>query len=386
MEALLLGIIVVLLSAVLASRYLFRRFRSRNFFYYQVLSILIVATLAVLFRRSFSPELSAEVRPFILLAMGWLGLYSGLFIGLQEFRRFRFSTWIYSISDTLLVFSLYFFMSFSFLYMLTSSSYHAGIGSAVLALGAIEISPLAVSTLRHLQLKDSSFGVFLQSLAGMSGIMTILLMGLLAPMTHAQNLLQFGGSLLLQISMSIVLGLVAVFAIHDLKHSRDFIIWIIGILMIGSGLAMAFSFNAIFVNMIIGMTVSTFSMRRDTAKKLLEPLEKPVFLFLLLFAGLNMQVNGWFILFATVMILFRLMMKYFSFKYFYGTATATAPAVRELAPAIIPFGNLSFTVGIYLLMVVPGEFSSWILGALFAQYIFGFSIAGFAVRNKEQGS
>ncbi|MCK5519929.1 MAG: hypothetical protein KAI81_02350, partial [Candidatus Marinimicrobia bacterium] len=81
---------------------------------------------------------------------------------------------------------------------------------------------------------------------------------------------------------------------------------------------------------------------------------------------------------------FRFFIKIFSFRTFYGTGMVNAPGVKTLAPAVVPFGNLSFTIGIYLLILFPSEFSQTVLGALFFQYIFSFTIASFAVRGGQQ--
>ncbi len=386
MDRKLLLLIVVMLVAVMASRYVFKRIRSRNFFYYQVLSILLVAGLALCINGRVSGELLSQTSPLMLLGMGWLGLYAGLFIGLQEIRKFNILVWKYAARDNLTVFAAYYLLSLPLLLHFHGNHWESYAAAAVLSLSALEVSPLAVSTLRNLNRGASSFGILLQSLSGMSGIFTIVFLGLASPLFFTGSLLVFSGEFLLQLIISIGMGLVAVYAVHDLRHSRDFLVWILAILLMTSGLATAFHYNAIFMNMITGMIISTFSPRRDAARKLLEPLEKPVFLLLLFFAGVSLRINWLFIGLAVVLMGIRMVLRIRIFRQFYGVHTANSPAVRTLAPAIIPFGNLSFTIGIYLVMLYPSQFSEMVLGALFFQYILSYTLASLVIRGGGQGT
>ncbi|MCK5682860.1 cation:proton antiporter, partial [bacterium] len=318
--------------------------------------------------------------PFIFLSFGWLGLYSGLFIGFQDIQRFNLRVWNYAIADSLIIFFSYFLVSGSVLWFYHDNLFESLCAAVALSLAALEVSPLAVSTLRHLGRGNRSFGLLLQSLSGMSGIFTIIFLGFVSPLFLSETFIDFGFQIVFQLALAAIMGFITVYAIHDLRHSRDFLIWIIAILMITSGLAKAFHYNAIFMNMIIGIIISTFSHRRESVRRQLEPLEKPVFLLLLLFAGLNLQINWVLMLLAVALIFLRLLIKVLVFRSFYGINTETAPGVRTLAPAIIPFGNLSFTIGLYLLIMFPTEFSRFVLGALFFQYILSFTLASFAVR------
>lgn len=379
MNDLLLLFILILLAAVLASRYVFRRFRSRNFFYYQTLSILIVAIISLAFNRSVSREFFEQTSPLVFLSMGWLGLYSGLFIGFQDIRRFNIRVWKYAITDSMAIFIAYFIVTMPLILAYHKNVFESFSGAVAISLAAVELSPLAVSTLRHLGRGNPSFGILLQSLSGMSGIFTIIFMGIAAPIFLSTGIGGYFLQLFYQLLLSSAVGFLSVYAIHDLRHSREFMIWIVGILLITSGLAMAFHFNAIFMNMVVGIILSTFSPRRDSARRQLEPLEKPVFLLLLLYAGLNMQLDWRLVLLSMLLIVVRVAIKVLTFRSFYGSGTVAAPGVGTLAPAVVPFGNLSFTIGIYLLILFPSDFSRVVLGVLFFQYIISFTLAGFAV-------
>lgn len=385
MELLLL-IILVFVVLIISSRWIYRTPVAGRSLELHFIYILILPLLGALIGSSgfhlIDESMQIQTQPIVHLSLGWLGLYSGLYLGFQDFKKYTKNILIFSLLDGLFTFLVLFIVAGLFMYAMGVSLRHIFWGGLALSIAGVELSPMALSIIRR-RLKDkSSFGYLFQSLTAMSGILAIFLLGFFSPMLTSNSAIEFLGMLFLEILLGLLMGGITVYAIHKVRHSQEFLLMMIGILFITSGFAFYFRFNAIFMNLIVGSTVATFSLRRNSVQRLLAPLEEPAYLFLLLYAGMSMDLSWMWLAVAILLMTLRYGIKLWTFKAYFGRDVMNTDDARRLTPAQCALGNLSFAVGINLLMVFGGDISRTILGMLTFQYVLAFGLTQVLMNRK----
>ncbi|HDR05584.1 MAG TPA: hypothetical protein ENN84_10140 [Candidatus Marinimicrobia bacterium] len=378
------ALILVFVLLLLISRAFYSRQKGKMQIEMQLMFIFSMPLLGYLLGPGgfgiFDVESQVQIHPVVHLSLGWLGLYSGLFLGWQDIRRYTRAVLLFSLQEGLFTFSMITIVVLALLSAFGLNFFDALLGSLALGIAGTELSPMALTLLRNRFRDKSSFGFLVQSLAAMSGIISILLLGIVSPILSAESIFHYLLLLLFELLLGIILGLITVYVIHTIRHSQEFLIWLIAMLFISSGIAFYLRFNAIFMNFVLGSMIATFSMRRSAARRILEPLEEPAYFFLLLFAGLSLQVS-WLYLFVGAAAFFgHFISKDISYKIYFGKDVIGSQTANYLKPAKFALGNLSIAVGINLLMLTESLMARQILGALTVQYVVSYLLFWFAAR------
>ncbi len=372
------ALILLFVALLLISRAFYKRQRGHWQIEMQLMFIVMMPLIGFLMGPDgfalFTAHTQAQIYPVVHLSLGWLGLYSGLFFGFQDIRRYTKPVLLFSLQESLFTFSLITMLILALLSISGLSFFDALFGSLAMGIAGVELSPMALSMLRNRFKDHSSFGFLVQSLAAMSGISAILLLGIVSPILSADSIAHYFQLLLLELILGAALGLITVYVIHTIRHSQEFLIWLIAILFITSGIAFYLRFNAIFMNFIVGSMIATFSMRRSTARRILEPLEEPAYLFLLLFAGFSLKISGLYLIVAAVAFTGHFFSKQISFQIYFGKEVIHSPEAKRLKASKYAIGNLSIAVGINLLMLTENLFAQQIVGALTILYVFSYLV------------
>ena len=77
-----------------------------------------------------------QFSPLLFLSMGWLGLFTGLFFGFQDMKRFSRTVWMYAGIDSLLIFAGIFMISFLFIYVYSGEMWISVFSSIALSIAA----------------------------------------------------------------------------------------------------------------------------------------------------------------------------------------------------------------------------------------------------------
>jgi hypothetical protein len=331
----------------------------------------------------FDSNSQAQIYPVVHLGLGWLGLYSGLYLGWQDIRRYTRSVLLFSLQESLFTFSMITLLILALLSATGFSFFDTLIGSLALGVAGVELSPMALAMLRNRLKDNSSFGFLVQSLAAMSGIVAIVLMGIFSPILGSDSILDYFRLLLFELVLGILMGVITVYVIHTIRHSQEFLIWLIAILFICSGIAFHLRFNAIFMNFVVGSMIATFSMRRSSARRILEPLEEPAYLFLLLFAGLSLKLDWLFLIAAAIVFFGHFISKKVSYQIYFGKEVIRSPEALRLKASKFALGNLSIAVGINLVLLTESQFARYIVGTLTILYAVSYLVFWLTARREK---
>lgn len=174
--------------------------------------------------------------------------------------------------------------------------------------------------------------------------------------------------ILTAVAIGVALGIAAHFIIKAAKEVTDSVIIILGITLLGTGLAAIFHTSALLTNMLIGVALINVSSRNSEIVSNLEKLTPPIYCFFFVLAGahLNLKIFTsvgftmlfWGIAFVAARILGKVLGAYLG-----GTLSRAPDAIRKyLGFALIPEAGVA--IGLSLLISktsVYYEFRSIIL-------------------------
>ncbi len=174
--------------------------------------------------------------------------------------------------------------------------------------------------------------------------------------------------ILLALVIGIVLGLAAHFLIKATKEATDSLIIVLGVVLLGIGLAAISETSALLTNMFLGLTLINVSSKNSEMVVNLERLTPPIYCFFFVLAGahLNFKVftaAGWTLIFwAVIFIAMRIIGKVLG-AYVGGVLSRAPDAIRKyLGLTLIPQAGVA--IGLTLMITRASayfEFRSIIL-------------------------
>jgi Kef-type K+ transport system membrane component KefB len=194
-----------------------------------------------------------------------------------------------------------------------------------------------------------------------------------------QHLSAFGEKALLSLAASFIeiltavvigvaLGIAAHFIIKTAKEVTDSVIIILGMTLLGTGLATIFGTSALLTNMLMGVALINISSRNSEIVSGLEKLTPPIYCFFFVLAGAHLNLTvftsvGYTVIFwGIAFVLARILGKVLG-AYLGGTLSRAPDAIRKyLGFALIPEAGVA--IGLSLLISktsVYYEFRSIIL-------------------------
>ncbi len=312
----IIGVLLLAVIALVGYRVSFSKISpfktGRHLFLTGTEFILVGILLGDYFLGILDPATLNLVRPFLILALGWIGLLSGIQFEWSTLRALAGPAYFWPLLNAGLVLA----MVYGGLYAL----FRPWVGSDPLQLQAISV--LAVSSLctaqaslaLHIQQVPSSkrpVGQMLQLVSSLNDAFAIILFGCLmavsSPAVAGEPALLFpGDKLLFSLLLGILMGVLFLILLRNRLAEAEKIVVVTGLILFGGGMSYVLAVSSLFVCFVAGIIIANFSISKDQTFQFLLRVERPLYLIFLIIAGAYFEYTGTLVLvLAAAYILLR---------------------------------------------------------------------------------
>lgn len=322
-------------------------------------------------------ETTKGLEPLGTLLLGWIGLLFGFQFEMVKLRRFPFEFFLAAVVEGLLTLALVFlgvyFALFSFLsisgpmkivaalVLAATAACTAQTGLAILAPEIGDHPRRTVTILRYIS-----------SIDGLGALMVFGLVFLFRPLLFTDA--SWIGEVRWGVSVS--LGTITGLFLYNLflTHRRpesELILMVIGMAVMMSGMASVLNFSPLFTNFVVGFCLVNLSREKERIFEMLIRVEKPFYLLLLVFLGVNWRLDSvWVFLPAAGYCLFRFLGKFVGGF----TITHLSPGLRgypsKLGFGLLDPGGLPLAILLDFQKGFPSDITNEVIGVVLLAVIF----------------
>ncbi len=322
----------------------------------------------------------ALLDPVLNLAIGWVGLVLGLQLKLRDVRRIPAADWSGSLLQFLLC-SLVLGGVFYVFFRLAGLE-DAAPAAASLGLAAGATSPTLIGLLvQDAGLRRSAWLRRALMYSNLDGIYAVVLLGAAWALAHPNPRLaaQLPAvlQLILPLSLGILLGWIFHFFLARGMEASRMVVLVVGVLIFCGGVAAVMRISPLFLNLVVGVWLINQSSHANHLYRFLVIYEQPLFLGLILAAGLLWEPVGWMLAPALLCyVAFRAAGKFFGWRLCDRiwplpgetdivsrgeTAEETRPA-RSPGWILLPQGGVALAIALSHLQLLGGPGGRWVLG------------------------
>lgn len=322
---------------------------------------------------------------FPQFALGIIALIIGAGLNFQLIKKLGFKLILITFFEALGAFLLVFFVLLFFKVPLGFILPLAAISSATAPAGTIAIireyrarGPLVETILAVVALDDA---------------IAIILFGLVLTL-NVKHLSSIGDTALASLSVSLVeilsalvvgviLGLAATFVIRKTKELSDTFVVILGIVLLGIGIAKVSEISALLTNMALGLTLVNLYSKTEDMVVYLERITPPIYCFFFVLAGTHLNFKLFFsgssalLIWSALFILARIFGKVIG-AYLGGIISNASDTVKQnLGLTLIPQAGVA--IGLSLLIANSpkyADFSLMIINIVLISIVFSDGIIG----------
>ncbi len=330
-----------------------------------------------------------SLTPLYSLCLGFAGLLFGIQLEFDKLKRLPWRYDLIVVIQALVTGAVVFFPCWLLM------KYAFGTGGTPQVLGAFVLASTAsctgLTTLsllsRDLKLRKTPFMELLQYISSLDSVVGLVGVGVAFSLMHSQS--PFGshfGAGILAIGFSLVIGLTTGFLLHLVTQhhcsEEELVVFVIGMILFGAGLAEYLKLSPLFVCMITGVVMANVKGAKDRIFYLLARLEHPFYVVMLILAGAMWNIaTPWAWGFAALYLALR----------FVGKVTGGYLAVRAVgaeirAPSRLGLGLMS-QGGIAVAMVInfsqihPTGYSGLVVTAVLSAVIINELISPTLIRS-----
>lgn len=251
------------------------------------------------------------------LLLGWIGLLVGFQIELPKLRRFSRSTVLAAVTEGLITFLLVFVVVSLFLDLFQGFRPPDRLPVALtLSAAAACTAQTGLALLdRQGALAQRELILLLRSISSLDGFGALILFGLaffFNPVWMAD--LSWPAALFRGVAVSLGTGigtlLLFLLFLSQRRGQKDLVLGVIGMVLLTSGFAAEFGFSPFLTNVFLGAGLVNLSREKERIYHLLLTTEKPAYLLVLLFLGLNWEIHrGWLPVLAVFYCFWRFLAK-----------------------------------------------------------------------------
>lgn len=306
----ILELIAILVVGYLSAHYLIGKLQSRYFFIsgveYIILGVLVGPRVTGVMTR----EIVAQLIPVMSLALGSIGLIAGLQLRFRDLFEVRGEYYRVSFLEMLLTFLLV-GGAFGLVFWRWMAGGLTG-GEKVMAVvpaALVLATAAAVSAQTGIRGVEEHFRArgrlsdLLQFAGWFDSLLGIVLFGLLFCLFHTGATngirpLTRTEWVAVSIGIGIVLGILFYLLLGREQDSQDLRLALIGIVILSSGTAYYLNLSPLFINLVLGVMLANTSRIRVRLLEILQTLEHPLYVVLLVFAGAACELNfghRWFV-------------------------------------------------------------------------------------------
>ncbi len=236
-------------------------------------------------------DILGRLEPLISLALGWVGILFGIQLRWRNVRRFPPNYLLFATVQSLIALGIIGILCYVGMVLFAPGDFPrplqvalilAAIGSisAPVTIGRTVVSFRARGRLTHLLQFVSSLDAFWGIL--FSGLLFIVYRNL---DTAHPSFLWSGVWLLINLTAGVVIGLAFLYLLRIGFDQEELLLLVLGLVVFVSGVGFYLGISPIFLNMIVGIVLAQSRVHASRVMRVLAYAEKPIYLFLLVFAG-----------------------------------------------------------------------------------------------------
>ena len=316
------ALLLITFLAISGYHLTFRGFRlplfARKFYFTGTEFLFLGLLLGPQFLNILDEQTCAGLEPLSALLLGWIGLLFGFQFEIPKLKRFPSEFFMASIVEGLITFFLvfsgiYYVFQFSSLPLISTMSgpmkYSAALTLAAAAActaqtGLALFAPGAIarksSTIRLLQ--------YISGIDGLSAMLIFSLVFLFRPSILDGNSwvnVLGRGTLVTGIAIAGLLVLYLLFLTQRREESELSLV-VIGMAVVTSGTALILNFSPLLINFFVGFCLVNLTREKERIFNILNSVEKPVYLLLLVLLGAGWEINSlWLLVFSIGYCLLR---------------------------------------------------------------------------------
>ena len=239
-----------------------------------------------------------QLHPLLALTLGWVGLLFGLQMDTQILRKFP----RYYINLTFAQTVTTFLLMIAPMFFILQNHFHSSFAPLLIAASALAASASCTgqSSLaliqKEFQLQRSRTMGLLRFVSGIDGVFAIFICCFISSLSSEARLFDIPVPswmqwFIISIFIGILLGLLLDILVRQNVTQSELMVFCVGFVVFAGGLAFYSRTSILFVTMLMGIVVSN---RHDAEAlaSLMNVLEKPAFIILLIFAGALIPLAG----------------------------------------------------------------------------------------------
>jgi hypothetical protein len=316
----------------------------------------------------FDHTLIDQMRPFLTVGLGWVGLFFGLQWDFSKIRLFARVRYLLSAGQALLTAAIVTgAMALTLLIDLWAGEPLLGgvsvqsrlLMAALLGVVACGTAPIGMGWLimhRGARGKNTELSQFL---AATDGVISILLFGLVLSALKPEGVVDVPGlralsNLALSLGLGLVLGWLGHFILRPRWAEADYFLWLIGLVVFSSGIAHAVGQSPLVINFVMGVILVNLSHQSARVTRSLGVAETPFYLLFLLLAGASWSFDiglEWVLIVPYIVI--RIFAKLESVRLAERLWPVGFEPRRDLGMTMLSQGGIELTMMINVMLLVP---------------------------------
>ncbi|GAB4366245.1 MAG: hypothetical protein Kow0042_05980 [Calditrichia bacterium] len=330
--------------------------------------VLIGVILGPRFFNFLNPNIITSLQPLISLALGWIGLLFGLQLRVRNIRRFPGNYLLFTSVQSLISFLFIFSVMIVSFLLFAPIRFENKLEAAIIlaALGSIT-APLSIARVVIEKKARGRLTHLLQFVSSLDCFWGITIAGLATAVLHppaTQWISAFWQWILITLGISVAVAL-AFRALLQLRFQQEEImLFVLGLVIFTSGIGFYLHLSPIFLTMIVGMTLAQFPRESEKVMRVIHWGEKPIYLFMLVFAGALWNYQFWGEVFLILLFLLaRLFGKYIGGWIGSKKIDCAFPIPPNVGNSLLSFGGVSLAIAFNFQLFHGGLMGDFIMSA-----------------------
>ena len=370
----ILALFVVVFLAFCGYRLTFRRFRlplfARRFHLTGTEFLFLGLLLGPQFLDLVDAETQKGLEPLVALALGWVGLVVGFQFEISKLKRFPFEYILAAQFEGLITLGVVFLTGYVTLPFLFEMSKPMTLVAALVLSAAAACSAqtgLGLMAPASVTRREKDLRL-LRCISSLDGLGALVFVGLAfalrpSPLLDTSWVWALGRGMAVGVGSGLCLVLLFMLLLHRRPSESELTLVVIGMAVLVTGTASVLNLSPLLACAFIGMCLVNVSKQKERIYKILISVEKPVYLLMLVFLGLEWRIDHPAILIGAVL--------YWAFRF---TAKVSAgllvvqsiPALRTypryLGFGLLDQGGLPLAILMDFSRSFPGDTAGRVLG------------------------
>ncbi len=375
-------LVSILAIGYLSAHFLIGRLQSKFFFTSGIEYIILGVIVGPEITDIMTPEVVNQLSPVMSLALGSIGLLYGLQLRFRDLARLDpeyFRVAFIEVLTTFLLISGGF--ALLFWYALGGQGDRVAVFSSALVLGATGAvsATTAINVVRHHYKASGQIARLLQFVVGFDELLGIILFGFIFCFLHVGQTsgirpLTTTEWVAVNIMFGIVLGILFFLFLGREESRQKLLLALIGIVVFASGAAYYLNLSPLFINLVLGIMLANTSEARNRLMEILQSVEKPFYVVLLVFAGAAWELgtsSQWPVWAGFILLygLLRYLGKFIGGYLAYSSSENPERLARRVGLGLLSQGGVAVAMIINYQQVYKNEFTNIVVTCVLVSVI-----------------